>query len=44
MDRKGSEVRELIEDRVVGGSRGNLLEVEWGLGTFSNPISFSCKA
>ena len=43
-DKKGTEVREKMEDGDVGGSRDNLLQVEWSFRTNSNPICFGCKA
>jgi hypothetical protein len=38
--RIGTEVREQMQDRGLGGSRGNLLQVEWSLGGLQQPNLF----
>jgi hypothetical protein len=43
-DRQGTEVRDQMQDRDIGGSRGYLLQVKWSFGTNSNPICYGCKA
>ena len=42
-NKKGTEVREKMKGRGVGGSRGNLLQVKWSFGTNRNPIFLAAK-